>query len=142
MGIIAACAPTLRPLLGSILKLSTHLNHYKEANYYRAGKALDRIPVSGSATRGYLRQNTASGEFVELGLGSPTKNEKWAAVNRANTSFTATVHNNNNNNSQSGKDEIINAEKPVIFDEDVIMQVPPDADFKGIVKTTEFKVEK
>jgi hypothetical protein len=133
MGIIAACAPTLRPLLGSLLKLSDHRN-YKDANYYRAGKALDRIPKSGSEKRGYLRQNTASGVFVE-GLASPNP-EKWAAVNLEKNSFTATV----NNGSSSAKDEVL-GEKPSI-DEDAIMQLPPDPDFKGIVKTTEFKVEK
>ncbi|KAK1752852.1 hypothetical protein QBC47DRAFT_430913 [Echria macrotheca] len=133
MGIIAACAPTLRPLLGTVLKLSTHLNHYREANYYRAGKALDRLPVSGNSTKGYLRQQTASGQFVELGLGSP-KPQKWANINRGNSGFIAVVHNN-----QLQRDEDILAEKS---DDDAIMQVPTDPDFKGIVKTTEFKVEK
>jgi len=133
MGIIAACAPTLRPLLGTVLKLSTHLNHYTEANYYRAGKALDRLPVSGNSTKGYLRQQTASGQFVELGLGSP-KSQKWANINRGHSGFVAVVHNN-----QPQRDEDILAEKS---DDDVIMQAPPDPDFKGIVKTTEFKVEK
>lgn len=132
MGIIAACAPTLRPLLGSVLRLSDHMN-YKDANYYRAGKALDRIPKSGSEKRGYLRQNTASGVFVEA-LVSP-KPEEWAAVNREKTSFSATV-----NNRDSEKDEVL-GEKPSI-DEDAIMQLPADPDFKGIVKTTEYKVEK
>ncbi|KAK0610956.1 hypothetical protein B0T14DRAFT_570888 [Immersiella caudata] len=132
IGIIAACTPTLRPLLGSLLKLSDHGN-YKDANYYRAGKALDRIPKSGSEKRRYLRQNTASGVFVE-GMASPNP-EQWAAVNREKTSFTATV-----NNGESVKDEVM-GEKPSI-DEDAIMQIPPDPDFKGIVKTTEYKVEK
>jgi len=131
IGIIAACMPTLRPLLGSLLKLSD--GNYKDANYYRAGKALDRIPKSGSEKRGYLRQNTASGVFVK-GLASPTS-DKWAAVNHEKTSFTATV-----NNGGSVKDEIL-GEKPSI-DEDAIMHIPSDSDFKGIVKTTEFKVEK
>lgn len=132
MGIIAACAPTLRPLLGSVLRLSDHEN-YKDANYYRAGKALDRIPKSGSEKRGYLRQNTESGVFVK-GLASPTA-ENWAAVNREKTSFTATV-----NNVGSVKDEVM-VEKPSI-DEDAITHIPTDPDFKGIVKTTEYKVEK
>jgi hypothetical protein len=132
IGIIAACAPTLRPLLGSLLKLPDHGN-YKDANYYRAGKALDRIPKSGSEKRGYLRQNTASGVFVE-GMASPNP-EQWAAVNPEKTSFTATV-----NNGGSVKDEVM-GEKPSI-DEDAIMQLPPDPDFKGVVKTTEYKVEK
>jgi len=141
MGIIAACAPTLRPLLGTVLKIGSHLNHYREANYYRAGKALDRLPVSGSATRGYLRQNTASGEFVELGLGNPKpQQQKWVNVNRANTGFTAGVVHNTHNTSPITKIEI-SGEKSDDLD-DVIMQAPPDPDFKGIVKTTEFKVEK
>ncbi|KAK3346416.1 hypothetical protein B0T25DRAFT_278526 [Lasiosphaeria hispida] len=138
-GIIAACAPTLRPLLGSVLKLSTNLNHYREANYYRAGKALAQLPVSNSATRGYLRQQTASGEFVELGLGG--KPQKWATINRADTSFSATV---NNNSTQTGKVEVsrtVTGEKSE-SEEDVIMRAPSDPDFKGIVKTTEFRVEK
>lgn len=137
MGIIAACAPTLRPLLGTVLKIGSHLNHYREANYYRAGKALDRLPVSGSATRGYLRQNTASGEFVELGLGNP-RAQKWVNVNRANTGFTAVVH---NKNTSPIANVDLSGEKSDELD-DVIMQAPPDPDFKGIVKTTEFKVEK
>ncbi|KAM7219675.1 hypothetical protein V8F06_004888 [Rhypophila decipiens] len=81
IGIIAACAPTLRPLLGSVLRLTTHLNHDREANYYRAGKALDRIQRSGhgrgsgpgetgarnTGRRGsLLKPNKLSGEFVEL----------------------------------------------------------------------------
>ncbi|KAK5659127.1 hypothetical protein OQA88_1217 [Cercophora sp. LCS_1] len=132
IGIIAACAPTLRPLLGTVLKLSTHLN-YKEANYYRAGKALDRLPVSGSATRGYLRQQTASGEFVELGLGSP-KSQKWANVNQGNTGFTTVVHNNSQPRNSDGGGEK--------SDDDAILPVPQDPDFKGIVKTTEVKIEK
>lgn len=153
IGIIAACAPTLRPLLGTVLKLSTNLNHYREANYYRAGKALDRLPVTANAARGYLRQNTASGDFFELtlGLGIP-KAQKWVAVNRANTGFTAVVHNNsknssNNKNGCSSSDaeaakvtaEVIAGEKSG-SDEDVIMPAP-DPNFKGIVKTTEFRVD-
>jgi len=133
MGIIAACAPTLRPLLGRVLRLSDNRNHYNDANYYRAGKALDRIPKSGSEKRGYLRQNTASGVFVE-GPGSP-KPEKWAAVSREKTSFTASVR-----NGETVKADILG--EKISIDEDAILQLPPDPHFKGIVKTTEFKVEK
>ncbi|KAK3376183.1 hypothetical protein B0T24DRAFT_677075 [Lasiosphaeria ovina] len=152
IGIIAACAPTLRPLLGRALRLSGNLNHYREANYYRAGKALDRLPVSGSGNRGYLRQNTASGEFLEMaGKGG----EKWATVNRGNTAFSASVNNNTTNNGGGeGHGHVPEmtgalaldsaAEKPRVSEEDVILPDPDDLDpeFKGIVKTTEFRVEK
>ncbi|KAL2255487.1 hypothetical protein VTK26DRAFT_3251 [Humicola hyalothermophila] len=51
IGIIAACAPTLRPLLGRVLGLSSSLDLHGRANYYRAGKALDRLPVSSNSGR-------------------------------------------------------------------------------------------
>ncbi|KAM7196240.1 hypothetical protein V8F20_007080 [Naviculisporaceae sp. PSN 640] len=107
IGIIAACAPTLRPLLGSVLRLTTHLNHDREANYYRAGKALDRIPRTGHGSgsgpgntsagrntgrRGsLLKPNKLSGEFAELvksrSLGAKSQNsgqaghhQKWTMM--------------------------------------------------------------
>jgi len=59
LGIVAACAPTLRPLLGRTLRLTNAgvgggaggknlPRNYNDANYYRAGKALDRLPLSFS----------------------------------------------------------------------------------------------
>ncbi len=69
-----------------------------------------------------------------MGLGSPKGVQKWAQVNREKTSFTAVVH----NNSKHGKEEVM-VEK---IDDDAILPVPADPDFKGIVKTTEYKVEK
>ncbi len=51
-----------------------------------------------------------------------------------------------NSNSNSPKRaraaDVADVEKAAVVEEDVIMQVPSDSDFKGIVKTTEFKVEK
>ncbi|KAK3936921.1 hypothetical protein QBC46DRAFT_268605 [Diplogelasinospora grovesii] len=76
MGIIAACAPMLRPLLGRALRLSAKSTYkpYKDPNYYRAGKALDRMPRSGpNSARGYLKQNTNSGQFE---VGDP----RWSPV--------------------------------------------------------------
>ena len=140
MGIIAACAPTLRPLLGRALRLSMNINHYREANYYRAGKALAQMPVSGSATRGYLRQNTASGEF--LGKIDGKGAEQWATVKHAETISASKSH---TKNKYSGdKDGEVTFEKPNSSEEDVILPHPDniDPDFKGIVKTTEFRIEK
>lgn len=131
VGIIAACLPTLRPLLGGVLNLSGQLNNYREANYYRAGKALDRLPVSGSATRGYLRQQTASGAFLETGLADP-KDQKWAVLTRGDSSVSATA----DRKASLARTEILG--EKLGADDDMITQAPPD----GIVKTTEFKVEK
>ncbi|SPQ25775.1 bfa84ac6-2afd-4b6a-a33f-eab4edb327b3 [Thermothielavioides terrestris] len=63
IGIIAACAPTLRPLLGRALHLSTSLDPYRGANYYRAGKALDRLPRPPvpAAARRYLHGRRGGG---------------------------------------------------------------------------------
>ncbi|KAK3367647.1 hypothetical protein B0H63DRAFT_84733 [Podospora didyma] len=142
MGIIAACAPTLRPLLGHALRLSMNVNHYREANYYRAGKALAQMPVSGSATRGYLRQNTASGEFLKKVTSQGA--EQWATVNHTETAFAAKVHIKATKYSGEKDDIEANFVKPTSSEEDVIL---PDLggigpDFKGIVKTTEFRIEK
>jgi hypothetical protein len=130
IGIIAACAPTLRPLVGRALKLSTTLDPYRGANYYRAGKALDRLPVTSNSARRYLRQNTTSGQFFELVKG----NKQWAGVNRKDSGVSATA---------------IHAEHARIkgeasgdsIDVDAILPLDDPA-FKGIVKTTEVKVER
>ena len=145
IGIIAACAPTLRPLLGTVLKLTTHLNHDREANYYRAGKALDRIPRSGgNSARGYMKQNTPSGEFVELvkSISPGGSSQKWAVVgNGPNTNFSAGVVNPRG----IQHDSVVIREKGAEVyesgsDDLAIHQADPE--FKGIVKTTEFRVEK
>ncbi|KAK3314295.1 hypothetical protein B0H66DRAFT_584563 [Apodospora peruviana] len=163
IGIIAACAPTLRPLLGTVLKLSTHLNHYREANYYRAGKALDRLPMSGAgnSARGYRKQNTASGEFIQIaksrspGGGANSSSQTWTTVggNRADTSFSVKAVRSSSPQTQHVEDLIIR-EKGVISPEALDLESGSDdmaihpancvdhPDFKGIVKTTEFRVEK
>ncbi|KAK3690463.1 hypothetical protein B0T22DRAFT_515877 [Podospora appendiculata] len=166
LGIIAACAPTLRPLLGSFLRLSNHLNHYKEANYYRAGKALAQLPrgSGGNSARGYLKQNTASGEFAEMVRAkSRSQGAAWASVgmmpHRAgetiNGTYSATVESNAApaHQGSAGKGLSVSAsrEKPIVeevetgsmSDEITIIQMN-DLEYgaRGIVKTTEYKVEK
>ncbi|KAK3319592.1 hypothetical protein B0T19DRAFT_404161 [Cercophora scortea] len=168
LGIIAACAPTLRPLLGSFLRLSNHLNHYKEANYYRAGKALAQLPrgSSGNSARaaGYLKQNTASGDFadmVRIKSRSLQGQAAWASVgmNRANNSmningtYSATVESGNAAPAgQKGLNASTNREKPVVeeietgsMSEEITIIQMNDLEYGGrggIVKTTEYKVEK
>ncbi|KAK3901269.1 hypothetical protein C8A05DRAFT_16518 [Staphylotrichum tortipilum] len=88
LGIIAACAPTLRPLLGRALGLSTSLDPYRGANYYRAGKALDRLPITRVSTRGpYPRQSPISGEELEL----EKRRTRSSAINRGDSPFTPTA---------------------------------------------------
>jgi hypothetical protein len=134
IGIIAACAPTLRPLLGRALRLSTSLDPHKGANYYRAGKALDRLPASNNTTKGYLRQNTASGRFVDL-----VKDEKqWIAANRGDSVSSATAVHAEHAQCEEGR---LNGGQ-CSSDDDAILQVPVnDPEVKGIVKMTEIKVE-
>jgi len=128
IGIIAACAPTLRPLLGRALRLSTTLDPYRGANYYRAGKALDRLPVTGNPARRYLRQTTVSGQF-ELVKGQ----KHWAAANHKDSGFSATaIHAEHVEMKGEASGESI---------EDAILPLN-DPEFKGIIKTTEIKVEK
>ncbi|KXX78608.1 hypothetical protein MMYC01_204485 [Madurella mycetomatis] len=131
IGIIAACAPTLRPLLGRALNLSAVGNQYRGANYYRAGKALDRLPVTNNAGRGYLRRNTASGDFLEL-----VKGEKQWGANGGDAGFSATAVHAENVRKGETAGERSGSEG------DIALTVPDDPEFKGIVKTTEFKVEK
>ncbi|KAL2172268.1 hypothetical protein VTG60DRAFT_6646 [Thermothelomyces hinnuleus] len=129
IGIIAACAPTLRPLLGRALKLSTTLDPYRGANYYRAGKALDRLPLSGNSTRRYLRQSTGSGQFFEMNKG----NRPWIGPERKDSVFSASaVHAEHArvNGEASGE----SLEAPVILP-------PRAAEIRGIVRTTEVRVE-
>jgi len=130
IGIIAACAPTLRPLLGRALKLSTTLDPYRGANYYRAGKALDRLPVSRNSARRYLRQSTASGPFGEILNGE----KQWAAACRKDSAFSPTaVHTEHVEVKGEASGESIEA--------DAILPLH-DPEFGGIVKTTEIKVER
>lgn len=128
IGIIAACAPTLRPLLGTLLNISRE-DEYREANYYRAGKALDRIPKSGNADN--QKRCDAAAALAESGLlerqehpgntsPSPTnflKGAEWARVNQARTGFSARV--------RGGSEEGEEGEG-----------------FAAIVKTVEVRVEK
>ncbi|KAK4187866.1 hypothetical protein QBC35DRAFT_383892 [Podospora australis] len=138
IGIIAACAPTLRPLLGRALKLHNAVNYHQDANYYRAGKALDRLPGhipghhNGSGRARYLRHDSESAQFVELIKGD----KQWASLHGLDSSFSATaVHaehvpqNGETLGDRSGSDE------------DIILPITIDPEFKGIVKTTEFRIE-
>ncbi|KAK4151369.1 hypothetical protein C8A00DRAFT_45411 [Chaetomidium leptoderma] len=135
IGIIAACAPTLRPLLGRALRLPNSLDPHRGANYYRAGKALDRLPVSGNLPHGYQRQNTASGQFVELAKGG----KQWAPAHPDDSpggSATA-IHAEHVRMKAEVGGEKSNCEVDAIL--------PPrveDPGSKGVVKTTEVKVEK
>ncbi|KAL2185906.1 hypothetical protein L209DRAFT_687764 [Thermothelomyces heterothallicus CBS 203.75] len=129
IGIIAACAPTLRPLLGRAPKLSTTLDPYRGANYYRAGKALDRLPLSGNSTRRYLRQSTASGQFFEMNTG----NRLWIAPERKVSVFSASaVH---------AEHARVNGEASGEGLEASVILPPRAAEIRGIVKTTEVRVE-
>ncbi|EAQ92106.1 hypothetical protein CHGG_00341 [Chaetomium globosum CBS 148.51] len=128
IGIIAACAPTLRPLLGRALRLSTTLDPYRGANYYRAGKALDRLPITGNPARRYLRQTTFSGQF-EMTRGQ----KQWAAATHKDSGFSTTaIHAEHVEIKGEASGESI---------EDAISPLS-DPEFKGIIKTTEVKVEK
>lgn len=128
IGIIAACAPTLRPLLGTLLNISRE-DEYREANYYRAGKALDRIPKSGNGNAD-KNQKRSDAALAESGLlrqehpgntsPSPTnflKGAEWARVNRGGAGFSARV--------RGGSEEAEEGEG-----------------FAAIVKTVEVRVEK
>ncbi|KAK4235560.1 hypothetical protein C8A03DRAFT_17723 [Achaetomium macrosporum] len=133
IGIIAACAPTLRPLLGRVLRLSTTFDPYRGANYYRAGKALNRLPVTGNSARGYLRQNTGSGAFVELAKGG----KHWTAAHRGDLTFLATaVHAEHATNQVQGSGEKSSS------DVDAVLPLTDTPGFKGILKTIEVRVEK
>lgn len=139
IGIIAACAPTLRPLLGRTLKLHNAVNYHQDANYYRAGKALDRLPVHipghrhGGGRSRYMRHDTESGQFVELVKGD----KHWATIHRLDSSFSATaVHAEHVPRSGDFGGERSGS------DEDIILPITIDPEFKGIVKTTEFRIEK
>ncbi|KAK4108251.1 hypothetical protein N656DRAFT_718434 [Canariomyces notabilis] len=130
IGIIAACAPTLRPLFGQALHFPT--TNYRGANYYRAGKALNRLPANGSAARAYQRRNTGSGEFVELVRCEKT----WSTAHCGDTGFMATaVH------AEHAPRREANTESPD-NEIDTVLPLANDPEFKGIVKTTEFRIEK
>ncbi|KAL2151636.1 hypothetical protein VTH82DRAFT_6734 [Thermothelomyces myriococcoides] len=130
IGIIAACAPTLRPLVGRALKLSTTLDPYRGANYYRAGKALDRLPLSANSTRRYLRQSTASGQFFEMNKAT----RSWATAERKDSVFSTTaIHSENGRVNGEGSRESL--------EDDPIIMPPRTAEITGIVKTTEVRVE-
>ncbi|KAK4244368.1 hypothetical protein C7999DRAFT_43950 [Corynascus novoguineensis] len=130
IGIIAACAPTLRPLLGRALKLSTTLDPYRGANYYRAGKALDRLPLSGDTARRCRRQSAVSGHLVEMIRGD----KQWDAANRRKGSvFTPiAVHAEHARVKGEASGESIEAETA---------STPNDPEMGGIVKTTEVRVD-
>jgi hypothetical protein len=127
LGIIAACAPTLRPLLGRALRLSTSLDPHRGANYYRAGKALDRLPITRNSERRYLRENTTPDQFIEL----VKRPKHWDPAGCGEPGFLATaVHAEHvQNKGECSRDR-------GSTDEDAIL--PLD----GIVKTMMIKVEK
>ncbi|KAK1830978.1 hypothetical protein QBC39DRAFT_391563 [Podospora conica] len=147
IGIIAACAPTLRPLLGTLLNISRE-DEYREANYYRAGKALDRIPKSGNNNGGnddkkQKHKRGSDAGLAESGLlrhpgntsPSPTnflKGAEWARVNRGGTGFSARV--------RGGSEE---GEKMRSFEEEGgDGRGVEGVEFGAIVKTVEVRVEK
>lgn len=133
IGIIAACAPTLRPLLGQTLNLSPLGNPYRDANYYRASKALDRLPRGNNGGEyGYVRRNTTSGGFVELFKGE----KQWAAAaGRGGTGFSGTaIHAEHARKGETAGDRSGS-------EGDTVLPLTDDPEFRGIVKTTEFRVE-
>jgi hypothetical protein len=95
--------------------------------------ALNRLPVTGDSTRGYLRQNTRAGDFVEL-----AKVEKhWTTAHRGGLTFLATtVHAEHATNQGQGSRETSSSDVGAVF---------PASDtprFKGILRTIEVRVEK
>ncbi|KAK0716556.1 hypothetical protein B0T21DRAFT_351996 [Apiosordaria backusii] len=165
IGIIAACAPTLRPLLGRFLKLSPGIA-YREANYYRAGKALDRLPIHSrhpgrdtsinGIRAAYLRQNTETDleerQFIELLTGE--KKLRWG--NHATAlhmeyvrsppvrSMKVTGRGETETIVQGGVGVV---EKGQGSDDERDLILPAglrgeEGGLRGIVKTTEFRVEK
>ncbi|KAK4642689.1 hypothetical protein QC761_510700 [Podospora bellae-mahoneyi] len=164
IGIIAACAPTLRPLLGRFLRLSPIA--YREANYYRAGKALDRLPLHSrhpgrdtsinGIRAAYLRQNTdldlEERQFIELLTGE--KRGKWG--NHATALHMEYVRSpavRSTKITSGGETETIVqggvgvADKGQGSDDERDLILPAglrgeEGGLRGIVKTTEFRVEK
>ncbi|KAK4665161.1 uncharacterized protein QC763_510700 [Podospora pseudopauciseta] len=164
IGIIAACAPTLRPLLGRFLRLSPIA--YREANYYRAGKALDRLPLHSrhpgrdtsinGIRAAYLRQNTEldleERQFIELLTGE--KRGKWGNYATAlHMEYVRSPPVRSTKITSGGETETIVqggvgvADKGQGSDDERDLILPAglrgeEGGLRGIVKTTEFRVEK
>ena len=154
IGIIAACAPTLRPLLGRFVNITQAIHGYRGAgNYYRAGKALDRLPVPPAAAarrhhHHHHRQNTIGSARIGSKGGLREKDE-WgiSSLNRGDGSFcgaTTVVHAEHAGMRGTSPDssDVERGLAVQLVEDDMILPLTENPEFKGIVKTTEFRIEK
>ncbi len=94
---------------------------------------MDRLPVTANSARGYLRENTTSGDVVDL----VKSEEQWVENRHGDSSFSATViHAEQAPIKGVGKGEKSSSER------DAILPLADDPEFRGIIKTTEIRVEK
>jgi len=108
------------------------VNYYRGANYYRAGKALDRLPITETPGQEYLPRDGPSGQYIEM----VRRQKQWEEANNGDSTFLATaVHAEHVQGRENARAEKCSS------DEDAILPLD-DPGFKGIVKTMEIKVEK
>ncbi|KAK4158956.1 hypothetical protein QBC43DRAFT_348291 [Cladorrhinum sp. PSN259] len=144
IGIIAACAPTLRPLLGRFLNIHQAIHGYRGgANYYRAGRAINRMPAAPAAAYHRPRATDtigSAGKFSGRGL---REKDEWGISTINSCCATTVVHAEHVGVARSTPDSV-DSERglPVQIDEDMILPLTENPEFRGIVKTTEFRIEK
>ncbi|KAK4221612.1 hypothetical protein QBC38DRAFT_428846 [Podospora fimiseda] len=144
IGIIAACAPTLRPLLGRFLNITHAINGYRgAANYYRAGRALDRIPPPPAAYRHPRATDTIGSAGRFSGKRGLREKDEWGITSLNSCGATTVVH-AEHVGIPRGTPDSVDSEKGLTLqvDEDMILPLTENPEFRGIVKTTEFRIEK
>lgn len=147
LGIIAACATSLKPLFNRILKLSTTGRYYNTPARYGYGYGSRSRGARITGTRGAEADAAAAGQSrsfggkdneYELETGMRTSGDENLSNGKATTYSTATSFYKHGSPNGSGSEEMILGAPGVV-------QMPPhaittDDTGRGIVMTTEVRV--
>lgn len=116
VGTIAACAPSLKPLVSKTLGLSTNDTHSYGNQYGSRGAARNITGASGIRTKTHDHY-----ELHDLDEEETNKHQK-----SGHTSTTVAFYKGTSEGERSGSEEMILGDRP--------------QNFKGIIRTTEVKV--
>ncbi|KAK2026376.1 hypothetical protein LX32DRAFT_665358 [Colletotrichum zoysiae] len=137
LGIIAACAPSLKPLVGRALKLnSSHLYHENlYENRYPTGRTGRTVIITATAKRqGYREQSSQSAPDFELEEGTFSHNADYrrqpSVKGKSRPGAAAVYQKKTSLEDRSGSEELI-------LDTD-----SRTAGSKGIMRTTEVHIER
>ncbi|KAK2015888.1 hypothetical protein LZ32DRAFT_601821 [Colletotrichum eremochloae] len=137
LGIIAACAPSLKPLIGRALKITSSRRYNSDnlyENRYPTGRTGRTVTITANAKRqGYREQSSQSAPDFELGVGTFSKSAEYrrtTAKGESRSGAVSVYQKKNSMDDRSGSEEMI-------LDSD-----SRSAGSRGIMRTTEVHIER